>query len=213
MTSTASDARFWDRASEKYSRSTIKDEEGYERTLKRTAALLEPRHRVLELGCGTGTTALRLAGQVSSYLATDISPGMIAIADRKREAQPVPALAFRTATAETLAGEGMRYDAVLGFNYLHLVRDVPATLRAIHSMMESGGLFISKTACLGDMNPLIRLVLLPVMRVFGLAPTVGVFDAVELERHIREAGFEIVAREGHASKGKDTRPFIVARKK
>lgn len=213
MTGTSSDARFWDRASAKYAKSVIKDEAGYERTLARTAALMKPRDKVLELGCGTGTTALGLAGNVDSYVATDISPGMIAIAEKKLEAAPVPSLAFRTATAETLAGEGGRFDVVLGFNYLHLVRDLPATLRAIHSVLEPGGLFISKTACLGDMNPLIRLVLLPLMRVFGLAPTVVVFDTAELERHIREAGFEIVATESHASKGKDARPFIAARKR
>jgi ubiquinone/menaquinone biosynthesis C-methylase UbiE len=213
MTSTANDARFWDRASAKYARSAIKDEAGYERTLARTAVLLKSGDRVLELGCGTGTTALRLAGNVESYLGTDISPGMIAIAEKKLAAGPVPPLAFRTATAEALAGEGARYDAVLGFNYLHLVRDLPATMRAVHGLLEPGGLFVSKTACLGDMNPLIRLVLLPVMRVVGLAPTVGVFDTVELERQIREAGFDILANESHASKGKDARPFIVARKR
>jgi len=207
-----SDARFWDRASEKYARSTIKDQAGYERTLVRTKELLPPDASVLELGCGTGTTALRLGGAVRRYLATDISPGMIAIADRKLQAEPVLSLAFRAGTADTLAAEDERFDAVLGFNYLHLVRDLPGTLRAIHALLEPKGLFISKTACLGDMNPLIRSVLLPVMRVVGMAPTVVVFDADELERAIREAGFDILAREGHASSGKDTRPFIVAQK-
>jgi len=212
MMSTARDARFWDRASEKYARSTIKDKAGYERTLERTREILPAEVNVVELGCGTGTTALRLADSVRSYLATDISSGMIAIAQQKREAYPLPSLALRVATAETLAGEAERFDAVLGFNYLHLVRDLPATLRAIHGLLEPGGLFISKTACLGDMNALIRLVLLPVMRAVGLAPTVIVFDADELERLIREAGFVILAREGHATSGRDSRPFIVARK-
>jgi ubiquinone/menaquinone biosynthesis C-methylase UbiE len=212
MTSIASDARFWDRAAEKYARSKIKDQGGYERTLERTGARLKPGDRVLELGCGTGSTALRLASHVESYLATDISPGMIAIAEKKLEDGPVPSLAFRTATAEALVGEGSRFDAVLGFNYLHLVGDLPATLRAVHDLLEPDGLFISKTACLGDMNPLIRLVLLPVMRVVGLAPTVGVFDAAELDRLVREAGFDILATESHATRGKDSRPFLVARK-
>ncbi|MBB5050595.1 cyclopropane fatty-acyl-phospholipid synthase-like methyltransferase [Afipia massiliensis] len=66
--STASDARFWDRSSRKYAVSAIADQAGYERTLDRTRALLGPNDRVLELGCGTGTTALRLADMFKAIL-------------------------------------------------------------------------------------------------------------------------------------------------
>lgn len=210
--STASDARFWDRTSKKYARAAISDQAGYERTLEQTRALLRPNHQVLELGCGTGTTALRLAGDVQSYLATDISPAMLTIAGEKLAAAPVPGLAFRTATAEILAPEGRTFDAVLAFNYLHLVRDLPGALRNIHDLLVRDGLLVSKTACLGDMNPLLSHVLVPVMRGIGLAPHVTSFRAPELSQLIRDAGFEILAVESHATKGKDNRPFIVARR-
>lgn len=210
--SIASDARFWDRTSRKYARGAISDQAGYERTLSSTRALLEPDGRVLELGCGTGTTALRLAGSVREYLATDISTEMIAIANEKCAASPLPGLVFRTATADTLAAEAVQFDAVLGFNYLHLVRDLPGTLRTIHAILAADGVFVSKTPCVGDMNPIFWLAL-PVMRAIGLAPYAGVFRAAELGRHIRDAGFEILATENHATKGNDRRPFIVARKK
>lgn len=209
--STASDARFWDRSSGRYAKAKISDQAGYERTLDRVRALLKPDDGVLELGCGTGTTALQLAGGVESYLATDISAGMIAIAEEKLVASPTAALAFRKATAEALASEAARFDAVLGFNYLHLVRDLAGTLRSIHALLAPGGLFISKTPCLGDMNPLIRLAL-PVMRAVGMAPYAGVFRARELSELVAAAGFEILGTERHASRGKDGRPFIVARK-
>ena len=208
--STASDARFWDRTSRKYAAAAISDQAGYERSLERTLALLGPADRVLELGCGTGTTALRLAGGVQSYLATDISAEMIAIAEEKHAAGPVPALVFRTATAEALDGQ---FDAVLVFNYLHLVRDLPGTLNRIHALLAADGLFISKTPCLGDMNPVIRLALLPAMRAIGKAPYVSAFRAAELSQSISAAGFEILATESHATKGKDARPYIVARKR
>ncbi len=211
--STASDAHFWDRTSRKYATACIADQAGYERTLDRTRAQLGPDDRVLELGCGTGTTALRLAGDVQSYLATDISAGMIAIAEEKRAAAPVPALAFRTMTAEALMPEAGQFNAVLGFNYLHLVRDLPGTLRRIHALLAPEGLFISKTPCVGDMNPLIHLVLLPAMRAIGKAPYAGVFRAAELSQHICAAGFDILAIENHATKGNDNRPYIVARKR
>jgi ubiquinone/menaquinone biosynthesis C-methylase UbiE len=211
--SITSDVRFWDRSSRRYARSRIADPSGYERTLERTRAYLQPGDSVLELGCGTGTTALRLANGVRSYLATDISGGMIAIAEEKLAVESIPALSFRTATAEQLFHEESRFDAVLGFNYLHLVRNVPDTLRSIHVLLKPGGLFISKTPCLGDMNPLIRLLLLPAMQVVGKAPHVSSLGASELERLIVGAGFDVLVRESHASKGKDQRPYIVARKR
>ena len=132
---------------------------------------------------------------------------------RNVAAGPVPSLVFRTATAEALAPEDGQFDAVLAFNYLHLVRDVPGTLRRIHALLAAEGLFISKTPCLGDMNPLIRLALLPAMRAIGKAPYVSVFRASELSQSISAAGFDISATESHATKGNDTRPYIVARKR
>jgi ubiquinone/menaquinone biosynthesis C-methylase UbiE len=210
--SQASDAQFWDRASRKYAKAKISDQGGYERTLARTRALLGPGDRVLELGCGTGTSALRLAGGVQSYLATDISSEMIAIAEEKHAAEPVHGLAFRAATVESVALDAAPFDAVLGFNYLHLVRDVPGTLKLIHGLLVPGGLFISKTPCLGDMNPLVRLVLLPAMRAIGKAPHVSVFTGADLNRLVGAAGFHILATESHSSKGRDSRPFIVARR-
>ena len=63
------------------------------------------------------------------------------------------------------------------------------------------------------MNPLIRLALLPAMRAIGKAPYVSAFRAAELSQHVSAAGFEILATESHATKGKDARPYIVARKR
>ncbi len=209
--STASDARFWDRISRRYANDAIADQGGYERTLERTRALLRPDDHVLELGCGTGSTALRLAGDVRRYLATDLSAGMIAIAREKLSASPVPALAFEVATADDSIRETGCFNAVLGFNYLHLIRDVPGTLRRVHGLLAPGGLFITKTACLGDMNPLLSLAL-PGMRLIGKAPYVSVFRQAELRERVSAAGFEVLAVENHASRGNDRRPFILARK-
>lgn len=210
--SLTSDARFWDRSSRKYAASTISDQAGYERTLERTRDLLKPDDRVLELGCGTGSTALLLAGGVRDYLATDISEGMIAIANEKHAAAPIPSLVFRAATADALTAGAGSFNAVLGFNYLHLVRDMDGTLQRIHALLARDGLLISKTPCVGDMNPLLGLAV-PLMRAVGLAPYASVFRATDLSQRISAAGFEILATEGHATKGKDRRPFIVARKR
>lgn len=210
------DDEFWTRTAPKYAADPIADVPGYERTIARVADLLGRDDRVVEFGCGTGTTALRLAPGVSSYLATDISAGMIAIAEGKLARDPCPALGFRVATAESLAAgyatAERPFDMALGFNWLHLVPDMPAALVAVRGLVRPGGLFITKTACLGDMNPLISFAI-PLMRLFGKAPaTVRSFGAADLERRIEAAGFAIEAVERHASRGRDTRPFIVARR-
>ncbi|KAM3536942.1 hypothetical protein ARSEF1564_010134 [Beauveria bassiana] len=207
------DERFWDRAAEKYSTSKVGDQAGYERTLEKTRSFLKDSDSVLELGCGTGSTALVLAPCVRRYLATDLSPKMIDIAQRKMAMEPsLTGLEFCATTADALSSKASRYDAVLGFNYLHLVRDPSTTLQSIHTLLNDRGLFISKTPCLGEMNPLLRWVALPVMNTFGWAPYAGSFTAASLKSSIAAAGFEIVVDEIHGSKGNDKRPYIVARK-
>lgn len=204
------DAVFWDSQAQSYSKRPVKDNDAYQKTLDRTFAFLKDTDSVLELGCGTGSTALRLAPATRSYLGTDISAEMIQIANSKAGSEN-STLTFRVATAETLAAGETRFNAVLAFNYLHLVRDLPSTLRNIHGLLEDGGLFISKTGCVGEMNVMLRMAI-PVARLVGKAPFVNMFGEPELLQSITDAGFEIVEKEIHASSHNDHRPFIVARK-
>ena len=203
------DARFWDRIAQKYAADPIADVAGYEKSLERTVSRLRETDRVLELGCGTGTTALRLAPHVGQFVGSDLSAAMIAIAQAKAAASPHRNIAFHQADAADEATPDGGYDAVLGFNLLHLVRGRRALLDKIRAILKPGGLFISKTPCLSEMNPLIRLAV-PVMRLVGKAPYVDFFSAAELEAEIKAAGFEILEVGRHATKGKDTRPYLVA---
>lgn len=203
-------ARFWNRVARKYAAEPIADMAGYETSLRRIHALLSPSHTVLEIGCGTGSTALRLAAGTRRMLASDVSAEMIAIAREKLGAAPQPNLSFEVADCETLASNGATYDAVLALNLLHLVSDLDAALSIIVPLLKPGGLFISKTPCLAEMNPLIPRVLVPLMRRFGKAPDVMTFDADHLRRSFERHGLVIDAVERHGSKKKDFRVFIVA---
>ena len=202
---------FWNKIARKYAADPIADPAGYQRTLDHVRALLPADARVLELGCGTGSTALLLAEGTGPYLATDFSTEMIAIAQEKLAATPRPNLRLEVASATELADRGQVHDAVLGFNYLHLVDDLPATLAAIHALLPPSGLFVSKTACLAQMNPLIRLAV-PVMQWIGKAPHVNILSDTSLQQAIRAAGFHVEGCEYHGSGRKDARAVIVARK-
>ena len=79
----ANSSHFWDRMARKYAASPIKDMQGYERTIDHARRYLKATHVAYEFGCGTGTTALKLAPAVARLVATDISAEMIAIAREK----------------------------------------------------------------------------------------------------------------------------------
>lgn len=208
----ANDARFWDRAARKYAADPISDMAGYERTLERTRHYLKSGDTVLEVGCGTGTTALRLAPSVARIVGTDISDGMIAIAREKAKAEGCANLAFEVGTPDAAPWPEATFDVVLGFNLLHLVAVRAAAMAGIHRLLKPGGLFISKTPCLKEMNPVFRVVL-PAMQMIGKAPYVAFLSAGDIERELAMAGFEIVERGRHASRGRDVRPFFVARRR
>lgn len=209
---TAAGVRFWDRMAQRYAAAAIADPAGYERTLARVAAMLLPTDAVLEVGCGTGTTALRLAGGVRHWVGTDASGRMLEIARAKLAAQPVHGLQFVQAAGDATAVPGLAFDAALAFNVLHLVPDLPATLRALHRQLQPGGLFVSKTPCVGEMTPLLTHLGLPLMQALRLAPPVHCFRADALVAAVCEAGFVVEAVERHGSRTPDRRVVIVARR-
>jgi ubiquinone/menaquinone biosynthesis C-methylase UbiE len=205
-------ARFWDRIARKYAADPIADMAGYEATLQRVQGLLSTEQDVLEIGCGTGTTALLLAPLTRRLLATDVSAGMIAIAQEKLAAQPIPQLSFAVADADEPGfGQGA-HDVALAFNVLHLVSDLDRALAQAVQALRPGGLLISKTPCIAEMNPLIPRLALPLMRAIGKAPHVLCFNGDALQSAITRQGLEVVSVERHGTRGKEIRVFIVARK-
>lgn len=201
---------FWNRIARRYARDPIADMPGYEATLHRVRALLSAEQAVLEVACGTGSTALRLAACTRRYLATDVSTEMIAIAREKLQAQPVATLQFEVGDAVQPPAAG--FDALLAFNALHLLPDLDASLAAMLRALRPGGLFISKTPCIGEMSPWVGRLAIPLARLLGKAPPVLVFKAQDLVARLEQQGLRVEAVERHGTRGKDFRVFIVARR-
>jgi ubiquinone/menaquinone biosynthesis C-methylase UbiE len=187
----------------------MRNPEQYEVTLAKVLAQLRPEDRVLELGCGTGTTALRLAGAVRQYIASDYSPEMIAIATEKRTTFNAQTLEFCIgAPCDGSLPDGP-FDVILGFNLLHLLPDRKSALAEIAQKLAPGGLFISKTPCLGGLYRVLQPVV-GLLQMMGKAPQLRFVKPAELEREIIAAGF-VVLDSGDYPKKPPSR-FIIAKK-
>jgi len=201
-----SDAKFWDAIARKYAARPVSDPEAYAHTLARTRNYMRQTDSVLELGCGTGSTALALGDACGAYLGTDVAPEMIAIASEKEQGAGQVSFAVSDSTMSGEADESR--DVVLAFNLLHLLPDLDATLMRSAAVLKPGGYFISKTPCLAGqwyLRPVIA-----VMQVVGKAPFLRFLRPSDLDARIKAAGFEIVELAEH---NKSTwGHFIVARK-
>ena len=202
-------ATFWDNIADRYAARPVDDPAAYEAGLDKVRGYLRPGMRVLELGCGTGTTALKLADTRAEITGTDISGEMVRIAEEKRAVAGADTVRFRQGDAVTSFDDGAAYDAVLAFNLLHLLDDLDASLARAHAALTPGGVFISKTPCLGGQYWLLPI--LKGLQLIGKAPKpVRALRMAEIDDRIRRAGFEIV--EAGTPKRRIPHYMVVARK-
>jgi len=206
-------ASFWDKTAKKYAAQPIGNMDAYTETLVRTRTYLHPDHKVLELGCGTGTTALRLADAVTDYTASDVSPKMIEIGQEKARAQNATNVTFKAADVFDPSLDGT-YDAVMAFNLIHLIEDTDGALTRIKNLLKPGGVLISKTPCRpGKGSPLkwrLMLTILPVLQWLGKAPFVNLMVAADWDKAVEKSGLKIVETGDYPVNPRSH--FIVAKK-
>jgi SAM-dependent methyltransferase len=100
--------------------------------------LPQHRHRVLDVGCGTGVLASELSRYFESVVGIDISEPMLAIARGKRAATNIE---YRRADANQLVLE-QKFDAIVSHTAFHHLEDVPRTLGMLKAALEPGGRLI-----------------------------------------------------------------------
>ncbi|GAB4526093.1 MAG: hypothetical protein Tsb0020_43980 [Haliangiales bacterium] len=204
-------ATFWDNAAEQYSRKPVADPAAFERKIAITEERMRPEHVVLDVGCGTGSLALRLAPSATQVHGLDVSAEMIRIAQGKAAQAEVKNVSFHVGALDSsfdaiAPGE---LDGVCAYSILHLVDDRRAALEQIYGLLKPGGFFISSTVCLGESRVPYRP-LLAVMRALGKAPRVSIMTKAQLISEFESAGFvDIVQPEVGA---KATIAFMAATK-
>lgn len=199
---------FWNRSAKKYAESSISDEGAYQQKLTLTQSYMTPEMRVLEFGCGTGTTAIIHAPHVQSILGIDYSHEMIAIAEKRAKEADISNVEFKVEAIENLSSQTEQFDMVLGLSIIHLLNGPQETLQHVFDLVKPGGLFISSTTCIADSAPVLRYIL-PFFSNLGLIPHVNPFKSTDVLTLLESTGF-IVEKEWRSTP--KAALFIVARR-
>ena len=202
--------KFWDKTAERYAKNPVSDEATYQKKLAETQSFFTPNMRVLEFGCGTGTTAIHHAPHVQHIDAIDISENMLEIGRGKAREAGVENITFTRGTLTEFNAETGGLDAVLGLNVIHLLPDRQAVIAEVVRILKPGGIFVSSTVCLGNSYLRFIKLVVPLGKLLGLMPDVFVLTEAELAVEFTNAGFVIERQWHHGKNG--IAVFMVARK-
>jgi 2-polyprenyl-6-hydroxyphenyl methylase/3-demethylubiquinone-9 3-methyltransferase len=181
--------------------------------------------RLIDIGCGGGLVTEPMARLGCAVTGIDAAETAIAAARRHAEASGL-AIDYRTATAESLAESGARFDAVLALEVIEHVADPDALLAAIAALLQPGGVFIGAT-----INRTARALALAVIGaeyVLGWLPR-GTHDwrkflrpsefVLGLRRHglhavrLTGVGYDLLSGEWSLSRDLGVNYFVVAEKR
>ena len=105
----------------------------------------DARPAVLDVGCGAGLAAEALARAGFPVTAIDAAADVIAIARDHAADMGDTAPAYRVATTEDLAAEGLRFPVISALEVIEHVPDPAAFVAALRGLLAPGGLLVMST--------------------------------------------------------------------
>jgi SAM-dependent methyltransferase len=153
-----------------------------------TLAQLEPGQTVLDLGSGAGIDCFMAARQVGPsgwVIGVDMTPAMLAKANRNKELVSLDNVEFRHGQIESLPVDNEVVDVIISNCVVNLSPDKPAVFREAFRVLKPGGrLAISDIVTRGAFTPQQRAD----MAAWSACIT-GADDVVEIVAALSTAGF------------------------
>ncbi len=160
--------------------------------------------RVLDIGTGIGQPAITAGLRVGSggqVVATDLSPQMLAIAQKRATVLGLKNLEFRVMDAGTMDFPEGAFDAILSRFSLMFLTNLVDVLVRIRMILVPRGKFAASVWDVAPKNPMLSLAYDLAQKMFQLPPpptgTPNIFDLAEgiLEKVLLKAGFTNVYTE------------------
>ena len=154
----------------------------------------EKGNYVLDFGCGSGAITNRIAKEVRAIDAIDISSGMLDFAKEQAEKSSISNIDYIQSSIFDERFDNNKYDAILAFNVLHYIDDMPKLINRINTLLQPNGVFISSTACLKERRSLIGYLVLLLGKI-GVMPKMHFYKRKELESLITNENFDKIKSE------------------
>jgi len=157
---------------------------------------ISSRHKVLDIGCGTGCLTLKLAGKVDHITGIDLSLQKIEVARRKLTQMNPGNVTFELGSSDDIGRYGENvFDVVYLNAVFHWINDKEEALDNIYRALKPGG---KLGICTGDKDhPLTaKIVATEVLWRAGIIDEGADFSApvntVELDSLLRKSGFRVI---------------------
>ncbi len=103
------------------------------------AVPLKSDWHAMEYGCGTGLVGAALAPRLGRLLACDVSPGMLAVLEKKARAAGLHQLQTRALDLTREPPPVEKFDLIFSSMTMHHIQDVAALVRTFRGMLNPGG--------------------------------------------------------------------------
>ena len=175
--------RFWDRLASEPSGKPLSASS--QKLVDLSQEFIKETDAVLDIGCGTGAITQQLSLHAKTTLGIDSSSRSIQMA--KDHFPENPKLHFECKNVGSVKGT---FQAITAFNLLHFIDDLPHFLHSIDQLLDSNGVFISSTPCLGEKNKWLSspLKLLEKLKLF---PRMQFYSRYELSNGLNHANFKV----------------------
>src|SRR5215469_7064964 len=193
--------RYWNTVARKYDSVVDLQIGGTTRSLIRERLSKENNlGSLVEFGCGTGFNTAILSAKADSLVATDVSPGMLAVTKERIGAGNVT---FRSEDCQRTSFCDGSFDTAFMSLVIHFTEPLK-TLAEMRRILKTGGMLIIANLDPAALRPFDRLrcwarIIFTGLARFRVKPPKGfgqhLMSEDQLCTHLRDAGFKVLSRE------------------
>lgn len=136
---------FWDKTAKVYDLAERLNRKANAETARRVGALIPQWASVLDCAAGTGEFSLAAAERAGAVMCTDLSPAMLARAEKKARRRGKNNISFSLRDLTALPEGDGTYNVVIAANVLHLLLRPEEAVRELWRVTAPGGRLILPT--------------------------------------------------------------------